>query len=243
MSMPAYRDGALHLRDELEDEQARLLAEDDVRGGGSRALSAELDEIRLRIRAPVKSSVDATARRLDLERYDAALEAARIARSHQRGRWRVRLVLGGLGAALVVGGALSFRQAALSERRADSCALRDACWEEGRCVPSFGTLVGLTRATDLEGCVARRDYHCARACAANGRCRRSGDVCVAESDLDCANSASCRTDGECRLSGHRCAPDSDEHCQKSNACFARGACELTTRPEGQRCGVAGDDAT
>ncbi len=85
-----YRQGWRHLGVALEAETGRLMALDERRGGGTRALTRELDELRNALREPLTSACDVSVRWEVLRRYDAALEAAAFGRARCRQRWTIR---------------------------------------------------------------------------------------------------------------------------------------------------------
>lgn len=222
MAQTAYRDGAQHDLEALEAEQARLLEEDEIASGGTAELSEELATLRLRVRAPVKSSVDVRERRHVLRRYDVALEAARIARSQRSRRRRVRAVLLSMGAVVVVSGVTSIAFATTGAR--GSCHTSTACRERGRCAESLTTVLGITTPHDPSGCVARKPSHCDEPCRESGRCEISGGQCVAQSDDDCANSETCRWNGHCAAHDGVCVASTDAHCEASVVCAKHGEC-------------------
>ncbi len=214
------------------------MAEDDGTRARGTELGDELEELRERLQAPIKSSVDVAERRAELACFDAALEAARAAALQRGRRLRVRLVLAGIGALALVGGFTSIASARHLSVRSGSCRVLPACAEQGRCVPAFSTLIGSTTPLDEDGCVARSDRHCEHACTLTGRCRREGDVCVAVDDAHCERSARCPMEGACSKEGARCAPATDIHCQDSLDCMLDSRCSRVTEEGASRCVVS-----
>jgi hypothetical protein len=225
MAQPVYRDGAAHELEELEAECARLLEEEEALAASTRELSEEMATLRIRVREPITSSVDVTERREALERFDAALEAARVASAQRRSRRRVRVVLAAIGAAILVSGATSIASA---RRQGDTgnCRTGITCESEGRCAPALSTLVGFTSPGEEGGCVARATSHCQRSCYFYGRCGLGDDACVATSDADCEASQACQWRGACSKVGDRCAAASEADCEQSRACIWRHQCSV-----------------
>lgn len=225
----AYRDGAVHEREELEAERERLMEEDELEAAGTEALAAELEELRLRVRGPITSSVDAAERREALAAYDTAIDAAKIARGQRRSRRRVRIVLASIVSTVMISGAASIASA----RRVDapdasgSCRTSWMCREKGRCVQAFSTLIGVTSVADDEGCVARAPSHCAQACKDYGLCELGDGECIARSHTACEASEACFWHGRCAKVGDACAPATAEHCEESVICAWRDQCVLS----------------